>query len=78
MGDGHVLAEPAHECHLVAVDGVDDTTGTEEEAGLEHGVGEQVEHSGHESQLGVVVEHGLVSRKADAEGHHHEGYLRDG
>ena len=44
VGDGHILAQSAHCRHLVAVDGVDDTSGTEEQAGLEHGVGEEVEH----------------------------------
>ena len=44
MGDWHILAQSAHCRHLVAVDGVDDTSCTEEQTSLEHGVGEEVEH----------------------------------
>ena len=78
MRDGHVLAQTTHQGHLVGVNGMDDTTGTKEEASLEHGVGEQVEHTGHVTQLRVVVEHGFVTGKAHAECHHHEGNLGNG
>ena len=44
MGDRHILAKSAHCRHLIAVYGVDDTSCTEEQASLEHGVGEEVEH----------------------------------
>ena len=79
MRDRHVLVQTAHQCHLIGVHGMDDTTGAEEETSLEHGVGEQVEHTGHVAQLCVVVEQGtVVTGQAHAEGHHHEGNLRDG
>ena len=79
VGDGHVLAQATHQRHLVRVDGMDDAAGSEEQTSLEHGVGEQMEHTGHVAQLGVVVEDGtMMTRQADAESHHHEGNLRDG
>ena len=59
------------------MDGVDDTSGAKEEASLEHGVGEQVEHGRHVAQRADVVMAG-GQFGADAEGHHHEGNLRDG
>ena len=76
MGDGHVFAQTSHQCHLVAVNGMDDATGAKEEAGLEHGVGEEVEHAGHIAQT-AVVEVFAVAGEAYAESHHHEGNLRD-
>ncbi len=75
MRDGHVLAQAAHHGHLVAVDGMDDAAGTKEQTGLEHGVGEQVEHTGHEAQLCVIVEHAVMTGQRNAKGHHHEGNL---
>ena len=77
VSHGHVLAQTTHERHLVGVDGMDDATGAEEQAGLEHGVGEQVEHASHVAQLRVIVEHSLMAGQANAEGHHHEGNLRN-
>ena len=56
---------------------MDDTTGSQEEQGLEHGVGEEVEHGGHVTQRAhVLVTGGIFG--ADTERHHHEGYLRNG
>ena len=77
MRDGHILAQATHCAHLVAVNGMNDTAGTEEEASLEHGVGEEMEHGGHVAQRTMCVNHSLVARHANAEGHHHEGYLRN-
>ena len=74
----HVLAQASHHGHLVGVDGVDDTTGSEEETSLEHGMSKEVEHTSHVAQLRVVVEHGLMSGQLYTEGHHHKGNLRDG
>ena len=56
---------------------MNDGTGAEEQAGLEHGVGEQVEHTGHVTELGVIVEHAFTTMggKRGAEGNHHEGNL---
>ena len=61
MRDRHVLAKTAHQSHLIRVDCVDDTTGTQEQACLEHGMGEEVEHTGHITQLGVIVHQGLMA-----------------
>ena len=49
MGDRHILTKSAHQCHLITMDGMDDTTGTQEQASLEHGMGEQMEHTSHET-----------------------------
>ena len=76
MGDGHILAQTSHQGHLVAVNGMDDATGAKEEAGLEHGVGEEVEHAGHIAQT-AVVEVFAVAGEAYAESHHHKGNLRN-
>ena len=56
MGDRHILTQTSHQCHLVRVDGMDDTTSTQEQTCLEHSVGEEVEHTSHITQLCVVVE----------------------
>ena len=61
MRDRHILAETTHQCHLVRVDSMDDTSCTEEQAGLEHSVGEEVEHTSHITQLSVVVHQGLMT-----------------
>ena len=61
MSNRHVLAETTHQCHLVRVDGMDDTTCTQEETGLEHSMREQVEHTSHVTQLSVVVHQGLMT-----------------
>ena len=50
MSDGHILAQTSHHRHLIAVNGMDDTSGTEEEASFEHGVCEEVEHGSHVSE----------------------------
>ena len=60
MGDRHILAQATHQGHLVRVNGMDDTAGTQEQAGLEHSVGEEVEHASHITQLCVVVEQSAV------------------
>ena len=77
MRHGHVFAQAAHGRHLVAVDGMDDAAGTEEEQRLEHGMGEEVEHGGHVTQTTMVLMSG-GDFGTYAEGHHHEGYLRNG
>ena len=63
VGNRHILAQATHHSHLVGVYGVDDTTGTEEQASLEHSVGEQVEHTSHETKLCVIVEHTMMTRQ---------------
>ena len=77
MGDGHILAQSAHQGHLVGMDSMDDAAGSKEQAGLEHGMGEQVEHAGHVAQLGVIVEHAVMTRQTNTESHHHERNLRN-
>ena len=47
MCNRHILAQATHQGHLIGVNGVDDTTGTQEQTSLEHGVGEEMEHTGH-------------------------------
>ena len=65
IGLGHELAHAAHVfLHVEAVDGVGDRTGTEEEVGLEEGVGEEVEDRRRPG--------------ADAQGHRHVPELGDG
>ena len=73
--DGHVLAQTTHRTHFVAVHRMNDATGAEEQAGLEHGVREQVEHTGHVAELRVVVEYTFtaVSGQRGTEGNHHKG-----
>ena len=71
MGNRHVFAQTAHGFHLVAVYGMDDASGSQEEQGLEHGVCEQVEHTGHVTQSAFV----RVGCRADTQCHHHETNL---
>ncbi len=78
VGNRHIFAQTAHHSHLVRVNGVDDTTGTEEQAGLEHSMGKEVEHTSHETKLCMIVEHTMMTRQRNTEGHHHEGNLRNG
>ena len=59
----HILAQATHHSHLVRVDGMDDATGTEEQTSFEHSVGEQVEHTSHETELRVIVENTVVTRQ---------------
>ena len=47
MCNRHILAETSHQGHLIGVNSMDDTTSTQEQAGLEHGVGEEMEHTCH-------------------------------
>ena len=47
MGNRHVFAQNAHGFHFVAEYGVYDASGSQEEQSFEHGVCEQVEHTGH-------------------------------
>ena len=63
VGNRHILAQTTHHSHLVRVDSVDDTTGTEEQASLEHGVGEQMEHTGHETKLCMIVKNTVMTRQ---------------
>src|SRR2546428_525889 len=61
---GHVLAQTAHLAHvLLAAAAVDHRAGTEEETGLEEGVGHDMENRRGE--------------RADARGQEHESELRD-
>ena len=53
---------------------MDNTSGTQEQQGLEHGVGEQVEHSCHVSQSSFM----RICRGADTEGDHHKTDLGNG
>ena len=77
MSDWHVLAQTSHQSHLVRVDGMYDTTGTEEEASLEHGVCEEVEHTGKIADtVRVLMSCHLLG--ANTEGNHHERNLRNG
>ena len=77
MSNGHILPKTSHHCHFIGMNGMDDATCTKEKASLEHGMGEEVEHSGHISKLRMVVEHHsiLMRRQANAKSHHHKGYL---
>ena len=73
MRDRHILAQTTHQRHLVRVNGVDDTTGTQEQASLEHSVGKQVEHTSHITQLSVVVEQRtMMTRQGNTQSHHHK------
>ena len=78
VGHRHILAQTSHQRHLVGVDSVDDTSGTEEQTSLEHSVGEQMEHTSHITQLCVVVENAMMTRQTNAQCHHHKGNLRNG
>ena len=79
MSDRHILAQTTHQRHLVTVNSVNDTSGTQEQAGLKHSVSKQVEHTSHVTQLSMVVEHGtMVTWQRYAKGNHHERNLRDG
>ena len=71
MRNGQLFAQTAHAAHLVAVYGVDNRSGTQEEQRLEHGVRKQVEHTGHIS--GAVVSAITRHTKSD----HHESDLGD-
>ena len=77
MSDRHVLAQASHSRHLVGVYCVDDTTGTKEEASLEHSVCEQVEHGSHVAERAMSIDNLMVSRQANAKCNHHKGNLRD-
>ena len=60
MGDRHIFAQTAHIHFLIRVYSMDDATGTEEQASLEHGVGEQMIHSSHISKsvnIGIFLSH---------------------
>lgn len=74
IGNGHILVQTSHILLEVAADNHDDGTGAEEEQGLEHGVGKEVEHTGHITQTTLVV----VDGGTYAKGYQHIGYLRDG
>ena len=85
MCNGHILTQATHELLLVAVHGVDDTTRTEEQTSLEHGMGKEMEHSGHVTQsalirisLGHGYRCGTFIGHANTQGHEHEADLRDG
>ena len=71
---GHIPAQAAHGRHFVGVDGVDDTSGAEEQQGLEHGVREEVEHRSHVPQPARM----RIGRGADAQRHDHKTDLRNG
>ena len=77
--DGHELVQAVHLVVLIAVNGMDDGTGAQEEQRLEHSVGEQVEHRRHVAQAVTLVnldERVVVG--AHGQRGHHEGDLRDG
>ena len=79
MRHRHVLAQASHQRHLIGVYRMDDTASTEEQTSLEHGMGEQMEHRSHVTQLSVVVVmHAVMSRQTHTQCHHHERDLRDG
>ena len=69
---GRYFLSPPISFMYVAVNGMDDRAGAEEEQSLEHGVGEQVEHGSHETQAFLPA----VSR--NPEGQHHVADLRHG
>ena len=60
---GHVLLQPAHLAHVVAVHGVDDGARPQEQQGLEESMGKEVEHAGRPG--------------ADRQGGHHVTQLAD-
>ena len=64
--------QAAHVVLEVGADNHDDGTRAEEEQGLEHGVGEQVEHGSHVTDAALALQ-----RRDDAKGHEHVSYLRD-
>ena len=45
------------------MNGMDDATGSQEQASLEHSVGEQMEHTSHETELCMIVEHPVMARQ---------------
>ena len=74
VGHGHVFAQASHGAHLVAVYGVDDAAGSQEEEGFKQGMGEEVEQTGHIAQPALMG----IGGGADAQGYHHESDLGDG
>ena len=79
MRNRHILTETTHQRHLIAVDSVDNTSSTEEQASLEHGVGEEVEHTSHITQLSMIIHQcAMMTWQRYTQCHHHEGDLRDG
>ena len=63
--DGHVLVQAVHLAVLIAVNSVDDCTGTQEEQCLEHSVSEQVEHRSHVAKTSLVTTNELTTGRAD-------------
>ena len=49
VGNRHILTQATHHRHLITMYGMDDTTSTQEQTCLEHGMSEQVEHTCHET-----------------------------
>ena len=62
VGNRHVFSESAHSRHLIAVHCVDNTSGSQEQKCLKHGVCKQMEHTCHISQSAFVrVERGTYA-----------------
>ena len=75
----HILAQTTHQSHLIRVYCMDDTTGTQEQASLEHSVGEQMEHTSHITQLSVIIHDStMMTGQRYTQCHHHKCNLRDG
>ncbi len=72
VGHRHMLAQTVHGCVVVRTDSMNQCTGAKEKQRLEHGVGEQVEHTGH------ITQPMMEFRTCHTQRHHHKRNLRNG
>ena len=76
MRKRHILAHAAHSRHFVAVNHMNNGTGAQEEASLEHCMGEEVEHSCHITYASRMFMTCYIFG-ANAESNHHKCNLRN-